>query len=252
MNGRWVLLREAAAILGVSLRTIQRKIKSGELEARDGRGGREILLNTPTTGDEITRETLSLLEQQNERGIQIAATATGLAREQAQNYQLELQAARRSGRWAWSLVAVFLVAGGAAAWFVNGTLTRQSAQIDAGRQRAEGLQTDLEGARKVLSERQGHIERLQGEIAAAKAEVKAQTRLLEVLTGDREKLRDDVAVARKDAAEAKARLDAAKTRLEDLEAELVARIAEVTTQPAKGAPSTTQPATRPATVAGGP
>ena len=41
MSSRWVTLREAAAILGVSLRTIQRKIKTGELEAREGRAGRE-------------------------------------------------------------------------------------------------------------------------------------------------------------------------------------------------------------------
>ena len=252
MSGRWVTLREAAAILGVSLRTIQRKIKTGEVEAREGRGGREVLLNTPATGDEITRETLSLLEQQNERGIQIAATATGLAREQAQNYQLELQAARRGGRWAWCVIGVFLVAGGAGAWFINGALTRQETEIEATQRRADGLKGELEGARTSLSRREAEMEKLRSEIAAATAEVKAQTHLLEVLTTDRDKLRDDATAARGEAAGAKALLEAAKQRLTSLEAQLAAKTEPVTTQPGATTQPATMPATRPSAIAGGP
>ena len=62
MVKRWRDLREAAELLGVSVRTVRRRLAAGEIEGRlaeDGR--REVLIESPATAGDVLQDSLEVL-----------------------------------------------------------------------------------------------------------------------------------------------------------------------------------------------
>ena len=75
MADQWVSPRRAAELLGISERTVWRRVKADELQSRlDDDGHREIYVQGPVTASDNVSDMLSVVRDQAERQLQIAAT----------------------------------------------------------------------------------------------------------------------------------------------------------------------------------
>ncbi len=198
MGDRWLGISEAAEHLEVTKRTIWRWVRSGRLDSREGPGGRQVRVETPVTDADITKDTVSLLEDQGERQLQVAGTAVTLATKAADQARKDLKRARRVGLAGWTLTFGLLVVGVIGAWWgaTEAGLLRLSetradmldvelAETDAELVKTEVAQVqtaaelvevrgDLVVTRSRLDDSQAHVVRLVGELADARVELAVQ------------------------------------------------------------------------------
>jgi len=126
---KWVSPAEAASILGVSERTIRKRVARGEYEARDAAGGRrEVLVEVPERSEDV-RNVFRAADQAADRQIQIASAAVGLAESHAETYRRDLKAAKWSARLAWLVVAALVSASSWGLWRVTRTITTQEGEL---------------------------------------------------------------------------------------------------------------------------
>jgi excisionase family DNA binding protein len=161
----WTTIDEAAARLGVSTRTLQRRIQSGALRSQRREDGRTLveleaaLCPTPVVAPELVERLERQAEDTNRVAALAAVTAeqTALAyRDRLQTVEASLADARSSARsWrglAFTCVFVSLSAIVAAGYLVGerAATARQASDMAASLAVAEdaarGLQTALEGA----------------------------------------------------------------------------------------------------------
>jgi len=182
MTDQWVSPRRAAEIIGVSERTIWRRVKTSELESRlTDQGAREILVGSPVTPSDNVSDSLSVIRDQAEREIQIAATTIDATRRLANVHLQELNRARRVGLAAWLITATLVVSIAAGGYFALRTLDTTERALDAERihatDQAERLtdttdrltasEVDLKAERDKTSTLQDRIQDLQGDIVTA-------------------------------------------------------------------------------------
>jgi len=241
MATAWQTLEEAALTLGISSRTLHRRIVKGEFETRLENGRREVLIATPDMSDEAsdTSEMSEPVEQpivdfsqqsQNDSGPasdipadDVGSTMLALHEDRIRRTDLAIMAyqqsvnvtvgdarrAHRNVRIAWSVAGGVTVAMFLAVIWATHTVTK-----------AKGEVTHLSTVVRQLSDT-------------------ADTR-----TKDAEQFRRDAETARLASAKIEGQLDAAKSRIEDLnrqksDIEAKLSVTSATTQPAT--PATTQP-----------
>lgn len=138
MATEWMTLTDAASQLGVSVRTVQRRIAAGELDTTTDNGRRLVAIVTPDNGA-TRRDTGGGHDDATvERSMQLAAAVSASAdrvRVLAERRADELRAdLTRTRRWAWSgwaSAAVVGVAASVGAVVVTDQLATAEAQRDA-------------------------------------------------------------------------------------------------------------------------
>ncbi len=138
MAASWLTQSHAAAALGISVRTLQRRIKRHIYDTRPSDVGQEVLVDVPELPDRHVAD-------KNE--ITLAAASMGMARHQVDQAHVELTRARRIGIAGWTLVFVLLAGGIGATWKGARTISTAEAKAQNAAQRAETLQADLSIAR---------------------------------------------------------------------------------------------------------
>lgn len=120
---RWLGLTEAATAMGVSVRTVQRRIKSGDLDHQVVTGGRVMVAVRPDTPrDGQATEELVHLRQQVDTTNRMTAALLAMAERDGQvladrvrHAEAALVTARRRGGLGWTAAAVMAVTAGVAA-----------------------------------------------------------------------------------------------------------------------------------------
>jgi len=120
---RWLGLTEAATAMGVSVRTVQRRIKSGDLNHQVVPGGRVMVAVRPDTPrDGQATEELVHLRQQVDTTNRMTAALVAMAERDGQvladrvrHAEAALVTARRRGWLGWTTAAVMGVMAGVAA-----------------------------------------------------------------------------------------------------------------------------------------
>ncbi|HUX16734.1 MAG TPA: hypothetical protein VMW52_09695 [Phycisphaerae bacterium] len=179
MTARWLAMQEAADRLSISTRTLRRRVNAGELEARDGAGGRrEVLVDTSATMADTVTDALSTVQ-----GAAGAAVTAFQAR--ADDLRDMLSGARRSARAGWGTLAlVFVLASAGCVYAVQritqadtradmtaDMLSTAAAEVVQARARADKAAAELLAAREDLA---GAVVQLE---AAQDAEADALTAL---------------------------------------------------------------------------
>jgi excisionase family DNA binding protein len=159
----WTTIDEAAARLGVSTRTLQRRIQSGALRSQRREDGRTLVEVDACPTPVVAPELVERLERQAEDTNRVAALAavtaeqTALAyRDRLQTVEASLQDARSSAR-SWRVLAVAALSVSLSAVVVAGYLGGERAatgrqvsdmaeRLAAAERAADGLQTALRGA----------------------------------------------------------------------------------------------------------
>jgi len=150
--GRWVGVAEAATILHVHPRTVERRIDSERLRSRKVNGAREIWIAGHTVGqmpgpDNESDGVSGNAGQGDETALvtyrQLAGPAIAMAREMADvadarvaDAKVDARRARRWGAVAWSMLGIMIVAGMVGTWF-------STQQITAGRQQVVAVSGTL-------------------------------------------------------------------------------------------------------------
>jgi excisionase family DNA binding protein len=155
MAREWRTVSEAASMLGISTRTVQRMIKSGQLESMMDEAGRRLVdvSDTVTPGDSVS-ETLAIVGQQQEKAMQMANSMIAAASRRAEQVDEEVKRARRMTSRTMMVVGVLLVLGIAAAWHMASSLAEKDGMITA----AHGQATDLKGRMEEVRSQQKEIQ----------------------------------------------------------------------------------------------
>jgi len=166
---QWTTLKKAADILGVSIRTIHRRIKSGQYATQRQNDGRvSVRLRQSDIPDAVTaqQKVVDRLESQAAETQRLAGTLATISEGQLADMRQALESAqgretryRRSSLAGWSLVACMAIAGGIGVMYGIGQVTE--AQSLVGVYEAQNADTasrlaetasDLEATRLSLSE----------------------------------------------------------------------------------------------------
>jgi len=178
----WLSVEAAALRLGISSRSIARRIQSGQLESRvDANGRRSVLVCLPAPDVSQPAETQPLKDVPIE-GVVTAGQARDLA-QQAMTLVIrshddtvlaaraEMFAARRSTRRAWAAVAILVIGASVTVGIVTHNLTAASALVRQAEARADQAQAQ---ASALAAER----DQLRDQIVQAKVkEAQAQGQL---------------------------------------------------------------------------
>lgn len=126
--GVWVDLATGADLLGIAVRTVQRRIAAGALDTRTGADGRREV-RIPRHGGAVTTEHChpSIIEAKPATprqadatgGVIVALAERGMAAAElrAQELRADLQRARTGARWGWATAAAgFVLAAGLGGW----------------------------------------------------------------------------------------------------------------------------------------
>ena len=252
MSDQWVSPKRAAATIGVSERTVWRRIRDGEIESRlTGDGKREIRVESTTTPSDNIAESLSVLRENSAREIQVAGAAIDATRKLADVHQAELVRARRVGLVAWLFVAVLVVVVAGGGWYAVRSMTLTESDLSIEQTRSGHLVDRLTDAehRRVVEEKRAAA--IAADLSIARTDhrhlVDEQTKLQGALV----KMKIDLIDATADATRAREAMSAAEVDLvhaQEAERRLSERVAElechVTAEPTPTA--TTKPTTRPA------
>ena len=134
MADQWVSPRRAAEIIGISERTVWRRVKNSELESRlSDQGHREIRIESPVTPSDNVSDSLSVIRDQSEREIRVAGTTIEATRRLAEVHLQDLQRARRIGLVAWLTTAALVAAIAAGGFYALRTLDTTERALDAER-----------------------------------------------------------------------------------------------------------------------
>jgi hypothetical protein len=223
----WQTVEQAAVTLGISTRTIARRIAKGELESRLNAGRREVYICLPggtaggveTLQGELTGsdaptgrpEYNAEYEQTVRHTVAAAASAAGadvetstaliLAEDRARRAEMaisviqqstaivrdEVRVARTASRWAWGMVAAVAAGAMVAVWWTTANVTRSQQQSE------------------ILRDR-----------------ITAMTDRTDQMTREQETLRDDLERARLAAARAEGQLTEIRTEAQTTRAQLAA------------------------------
>ena len=141
MGERWTTIADAASRLGISTKTVRRRVKAGELPSRKTDSGHvEVNVDIERTAGDNYVDSLSMLAEQSERQLQAAGVAIEATRHLADAHKSELQRVRRGARIAWAAVWIGVVTAGVAVWHI----TQQSGLLDLAEIRAGTLTKDLQ------------------------------------------------------------------------------------------------------------
>ena len=173
----WTSIQDAAERLGVSTRTVERRAKAGDLASRlTPSGRREVRIDTEPTPADNWSDSLSVLANQSERQLQIAASTVDATRQLSAAYQGELKRARRVGLVAWLTVAALVAAIGAGTWWTARTLTATEGRLETEQATAKTLGDRLEDTSERLIDTEADLraerattERLKAVIDAERA-----------------------------------------------------------------------------------
>jgi hypothetical protein len=166
----WLSVEAAALRLGISSRSIARRIQSGQLESRvDANGRRSVLvcLPAPNVGQATQAATVKDgsidhgIDPGTDRGTDRGTDQSingGQARELAQQAMMvvirsheetvlsaraDMFAARRSSRRAWAAAAILLVGASVTVGIVTHNLTAAAALVEQAQQRADNAQIQI-------------------------------------------------------------------------------------------------------------
>ncbi len=158
---QWVSMAGAAARMGVSLRTLQRRLAAGEHDSRVSHGRKEVLLDAAVKPDVTNAR-----QGDNVAGpvtdLDVARATAVFARERLGALGGELQRSRRWTLAGWAAVLLLLAGIGAGGWFVSRTLTTS-------RLRGATLALDVLNARKRHVTAQSRLEAAQARLDALTA-----------------------------------------------------------------------------------
>lgn len=193
----WKTKSEAAAVLGISTRTLERRITTGELVAR--RDGRQILVDVQVEDprDKAAETVGQMAKVGAVQTIQRAKDAELLSLSMANVAKMAEQAegmarrARRGAVLAWSMTVVLAIAGGVGIWYGTKTVVVAQARadhlverLDDVRQQAQGLAGELTEARRQIVQAETTAalvaqerDRVQAELGRAKAQANADPSL---------------------------------------------------------------------------
>ena len=178
----WMPIAEAAVTLGVSERTIWRRIKSEAIESRNESGRTLVVLEEPElAGDQVRQLSRVAAAQLSMRKLDAdtVCDVLGALSEYRASFDEQMARARRTTRWAAAIAAALLLALGAGIWYHSAQiadlqrsraailadvdLKHQEAVADyrAKSARAEGLfqarSDELEGLRSIGSDQRAHL-----------------------------------------------------------------------------------------------
>lgn len=105
MPQTWMKLSDAASSLNVSTRTVERRIKRGELQTRLTNDGREVLVEKPDTVADITSDALSVIERAGEQQNELAQRIAAAYEHPLRRAEADATQSRRSARRAWIVTA---------------------------------------------------------------------------------------------------------------------------------------------------
>ena len=198
----WQSVEEAALTLGVSSRTLHRRISKGEVETRLENGRREVLVCLPdpepenedqpadTSSDElavspepatamVVAQQQIALAHEKVRRTELALTAF---QETSLILQREASRTRLSARFAWIALALCSVGVYVAVGWTATKVTQAEAQKKYLNQQLGGVETEVRETRQELvkvrddlSQAQQSAARLAGELTATQAHLKAST-----------------------------------------------------------------------------
>jgi hypothetical protein len=160
----WYPIDQAAAALGVSRRTLQRRVVRGEVQAehREGRCWVRVELAEDRQAD------AAVLLATVERNSALAELVTASTRDmvawhqgRVEQLQGDLRAARRSWRWAAGVAAAAVAAGTAGTWYLSHHAAATAGQLVA-------TVSHLDDARSTLAAREAALAGLQAALDAAR------------------------------------------------------------------------------------
>jgi hypothetical protein len=222
----WQTVEQAAVTLGISTRTIARRIAKGELESRLNAGRREVYIAVPesveTVQGELTgsdavpppanRPEYNAEYEQTVRQTVAAACAPGadvetstaliLAEDRARRAEMaisviqqstaivrdEVRVARTASRWAWGMVAAVAAGAMVAVWWTTANVTRSQQVQDALRERIANVSDRAEVLTREQETMRDELERAR--LATARAEGQLQE-----IRGEAESARTQLAAA---------------------------------------------------------
>ena len=201
----WYPIDQAATALGVSRRTVQRRIAAGEIQATTRDDGRTwVLVSLDTDQHAEALVGIQAVERNEALARELVEAHRGavtLYQHQVGRLEADLSRQRRAARWGWGMAAAGLVlssVGGAAVavMSVKGGVT--AGQLSA-------TVTQLEEARLVTVEQEAAMASLQGHLDDARQGVTAATLRAELSGQEADLLRDRLACLEEELAAAESR-----------------------------------------------
>jgi hypothetical protein len=213
----WLSVEAAALRMGISSRSIARRIQSGQLESRvDANGRRNVLvcLPAPNVSQPVAAAVKETAAEQSTTENPSQGISSSQARELAQQAltvvirsheetvlaaRSEMFAARRSSRRAWAAVAILLIGASVTVGIVTHNLTAAAGLVREAEEREQHAQTQITGLtaerdqlRDQMVQAKIREAQAQGQLSAMTASAKAPTtmpanmaqRLASALLGD--------------------------------------------------------------------
>ena len=144
MAREWRTVSEAASLLKVSTRTVQRMIKSGQLDSMMDENGRRLVdVSDSVTQDDNMSETLSIVGQQQERALQMANSMIAAASRRAEQVDEQVHQARKNTSRVLMVLGVLLVMSIAAAWQMASSMAQKEGQVVAAKTRISDLESRI-------------------------------------------------------------------------------------------------------------
>jgi hypothetical protein len=198
MVNEWLSVEAAALRLGISSRSIARRIQSGQLESRvDTNGRRSVLVCLPAPDVSQISEPAATSNGSTDQGMNQGVNGGmngGQARELAQqamtvvirsheetvlSARAEMFAARRSSRRAWAAVAILVVAASVTVGIVTHNLTaaaglvhQAEARVDQAQSQVANLTVERDQLRDQMVQAKVKEAQAQGQLAAMTINVK--------------------------------------------------------------------------------
>lgn len=200
MSATWMSREQAATVIGVSIRQLQRQVKQGVVQSRmTSEGRRQVLVELPNDDDveQVTSEghddTRSFSD---DRALVLAGSHRQLAERLVDQTEAELRRARRIGAAGWSLTGALVIAGMVGIGWGTAHVTRSGVTIEA-------LNADLAESRERVGDTERQLGDTRKQLAEAMMDVtEAQTRLKEQgnttqrILSERDQLRVELEAAR--------------------------------------------------------
>jgi len=116
MTQRWVSVAEAASRLNVTARTIERRIKRGDVQVRRTDDGRQVLVDLPDQTTDVLSDSLTVITDHDQHQLELASRIGDAyevpirrAHEEVERVRQEMKIVRRGASLAW-LTAVGIAA----------------------------------------------------------------------------------------------------------------------------------------------
>jgi len=207
----WMRVDEAAAALDCSRRTIERRIRSGDLESRLAEDGRRLVrvAREARTDRQVAAAMLDTVSDAAERSERLAMVVSGSMDRLSRMHEAGLaeaerreRSARMSARVAWSIaaaVAVAAAAGVATSWRTASDsregAARAAAEAAGAADRASDLRSSLAASRAAEAALAAEMDRLRREIreadrrlASSEAATEAAATVRQAIEAERDRL----------------------------------------------------------------